>query len=51
MFACLSYPVQIKSSSYSKGASDNFSSKAAILYALTTMSEGGDPESPRVAAV
>ena len=33
------YPVQIKSSSYSKGASDNFSSKAAILYALTTLSE------------
>lgn len=34
------YPVQIKSSSYSKGASDNFSSKAAVLYALTTLSEG-----------
>ena len=33
------YPVQIKSSSYSKGASDNFSSKAAILYALTTLPE------------
>ena len=33
------YPVQIKSSSYSKGASDNFSSKAAILYALTTLTE------------
>jgi len=33
------YPIQIKSSSYSKGASDNFSSKAAILYALTTLSE------------
>jgi hypothetical protein len=34
------HPVQIKSSSYSKGASDNFSSKAAILYALTTLTEG-----------
>ena len=33
------HPIQIKSSSYSKGASDNFSSKAAILYALTTLSE------------
>jgi hypothetical protein len=33
------YPVQFKSSSYSKGASDNFSSKAAILYALTTLNE------------
>jgi hypothetical protein len=33
------YPVQIKSSSYGKGASDNFSSKAAILYALTTLTE------------
>lgn len=33
------YPVQIKTSSYSKGASDNFSSKAAILYALTTLPE------------
>jgi len=33
------YPVQIKSSSYKKGGSDNFSSKAAILYALTPMSE------------
>ena len=33
------YPVQIKSSSYSKGASDNFSSKAAILYALTSLTE------------
>ena len=33
------HPVQIKSSSYSKGASDNFSSKAAILYALTSLSE------------
>ena len=33
------YPVQIKSSSYMKGASDNFSSKAAILYALTTLPE------------
>lgn len=33
------YPVQLKSSSYSKGASDNFSSKAAVLYALTTLSE------------
>jgi hypothetical protein len=33
------HPVQIKSSSYSKGASDNFSSKAAILYALTTLTE------------
>jgi hypothetical protein len=33
------HPIQIKSSSYSKGASDNFSSKAAILYALTTLTE------------
>jgi len=33
------HPIQIKSSSYSKGASDNFSSKAAILYALTTLNE------------
>ena len=33
------YPVQIKSSSYSRGAADNFSSKAAILYALTTLTE------------
>lgn len=33
------YPIQIKSSSYSKGASDNFSSKASILYALTTLTE------------
>ena len=33
------YPIQIKTSSYSKGASDNFSSKAAILYALTTLDE------------
>lgn len=33
------HPVQIKSSTYSKGASDNFSSKAAILYALTTLNE------------
>ena len=33
------YPIQIKTSSYSKGASDNFSSKAAILYALTTLTE------------
>lgn len=33
------YPIQIKSSSYSKGASDNFSSKAAILYALTSLPE------------
>lgn len=33
------HPIQIKSSSYSKGASDNFSSKAAILYALTSLSE------------
>jgi len=33
------FPLQIKSSAYAKGAADNFSSKAAILYALTTMSE------------
>lgn len=33
------HPIQIKSSSYSKGASDNFSSKAAILYALTSLNE------------
>lgn len=33
------HPVQIKASAYSKGASDNFSSKAAILYALTTLEE------------
>ena len=33
------HPIQIKSSSYSKGASDNFSSKAAILYALTDLPE------------
>lgn len=33
------HPIQIKSSSYSKGASDNFSSKAAILYALTDLDE------------
>jgi len=33
------HPVQIKSSSYSKGASDNFSSKAAVLWALSTLSE------------
>ena len=33
------HPVQIKSSAYSKGAADNFSSKAAILYALTNLSE------------
>lgn len=33
------YPIQIKSSDFSKGASDNFSSKAAILYALTYLPE------------
>jgi hypothetical protein len=33
------YPLQIKSSDFSKKASDNFSSKAAILYALTYLPE------------
>lgn len=33
------YPLNIKSSDFAKGASDNFSSKAAILYALTDLSE------------
>ena len=33
------HPLNIKSSSFSKGASDNFSSKAAILYSLTNMEE------------
>jgi len=33
------YPLNIKSSDFSKGASDNFSSKAAILYALTDLPE------------
>jgi hypothetical protein len=33
------YPVQIKSSDFKKKASDNFSSKAAILYALTYLPE------------
>lgn len=33
------YPLNIKSSDFAKGASDNFSSKAAILYALTNLSE------------
>jgi hypothetical protein len=33
------HPVNIKSSSYSKGAADNFSSKAAVLWALTTLTE------------
>ena len=33
------YPLNIKSSNFSKGASDNFSSKAAILYALTNLPE------------
>ena len=32
-------PVQIKSSSFSKSAADNFSSKAAILYSLTNLTE------------
>jgi hypothetical protein len=32
-------PVQIKSSDFTKKASDNFSSKAAILYALTYLPE------------
>ena len=31
--------LNIKSSDFNKGASDNFSSKAAILYALTNLSE------------
>lgn len=33
------YFLNIKSSDFNKGASDNFSSKAAILYALTNLSE------------
>jgi hypothetical protein len=33
------YPLNIKSSDFAKGASDNFSSKAAILYALTDLPE------------
>lgn len=33
------YYLNIKSSDFSKGASDNFSSKAAILYALTDLPE------------
>jgi hypothetical protein len=33
------YPLNIKSSDFTKGASDNFSSKAAILYALTDLPE------------
>ncbi len=33
------YPVQIKSSNFTKKAADNFSSKAAILYALTYLPE------------
>jgi hypothetical protein len=33
------YPLQIKSSDFSKKSSDNFSSKAAILYALTYLPE------------
>jgi hypothetical protein len=33
------YPVQIKSSNVAKGCADNFSSKAAILYALTYLPE------------
>jgi len=33
------HPIQIKSSSYSNGAADNFSSKAAVLYALTNLDE------------
>jgi len=33
------YPLNIKSSDFIKGASDNFSSKAAILYALTNLPE------------
>ena len=33
------YPIQIKSSDFTKKASDNFSSKAAILYALTYLPE------------
>jgi len=33
------YPLQLKSSDFSKKASDNFSSKAAILYALTYLPE------------
>jgi len=33
------YPLQLKSSDFSKKTSDNFSSKAAILYALTYLPE------------
>jgi hypothetical protein len=33
------YPVQIKSSNVARGCADNFSSKAAILYALTYLPE------------
>lgn len=33
------YPIQLKSSDFTKKASDNFSSKAAILYALTYLPE------------
>lgn len=33
------HPVQIKSSNFAKKAADNFSSKAAILYALTCLPE------------
>jgi hypothetical protein len=33
------YPIQIKSSDFTKKASDNFNSKAAILYALTYLPE------------
>jgi hypothetical protein len=33
------YPIQIKSSDFDNGAADNFSSKLAILYALTTTQE------------
>lgn len=33
------YFVNVKSSDFAKGASDNFSSKAAILYALTNLPE------------
>jgi hypothetical protein len=33
------YPINLKSSNFSKNAADNFSSKAAILYALTYLPE------------
>ena len=33
------YPINVKSSDFKKGASDNFSSKAAILYSLTDLPE------------